>query len=296
MTRPHVRVMAPADFPFAVALTDTERWGFTVEDFARFLSISPDGCFVVEHGGDRVGVLTTARYGAVGWIGNVIVSGQARGKGLGEALILHAVDHLEKAGARCVRLWAYENTVGLYGKYRFNEDGVQSARWTGFGHSAHETPLASAPLGCAVFPLNPLTLRDIFPLDLAHFGADRSAVLARVAADKSTAGFVARLPGGVPAGYLLAKGSPKGCEIGPWIVAPDAAPWAVPCLLEAALAALEGQSVELGVYTLRRDIEERLADHGFHRGFRTVRMTRGDGETAAENVAGICAIGALEKG
>ena len=66
--------------------------------------------------------------------------------------------------------------------------------------------------------------------------------------------------------------------------------------VEAAVERLAGQSVELGVYTQRADIEARLIEHGFHAGFGTVRMTRGDAAAAVEDVGGLCAIGALEKG
>ena len=99
--------MATEDFPFAVALTDTERWGFTVDDFERLLALAPDGCFVVEHEDERAGLLTTCLYGKVGWIGNVIVSQRLRGKNLGAALVKHAVAYLESKGAKADRLWAY---------------------------------------------------------------------------------------------------------------------------------------------------------------------------------------------
>jgi crotonobetainyl-CoA:carnitine CoA-transferase CaiB-like acyl-CoA transferase len=97
-------------------------------------------------------------------------------------------------------------------------------------------------------------------------------------------------------GFVITKGSPKGCEVGPWIVDPAASAWAVPALLEAVLHRLAGQSVELGVYGTRDDVQGWLIEHGFHSGFRTLRMTRGDPKVAVENVAGICAIGGLEKG
>ena len=294
MSKPRVREMTPADFPFAVALTDTERWGFTVEDFERYLALSPRGCFVVEQGGDRLGMLTTFLYGEVGWIGNVIVSAMARGRGLGGALMDHAIAYLESAGARGIRLWAYENTVALYAKYGFADDGLRSKRWIGFGHTKHVAPSSRPPKGCAVFPVNALTMKDVYALDRAAFGADRSRVLERVAVDNPKGGFLARSTAGSPAGFLMVKSSPKGCEIGPWVVNAKDAAWAVPCLLEAAVERFAGESVELGAYTKRADVQAALADHGFHAGFETVRMTRG--KAPAEDVAAICAIGALEKG
>src|SRR3972149_741699 len=147
-----VRPMAPSDFPFAVALTDTERWGFTVDGFERFLALSSEGCFVVEHEGERAGLLTTCLYGEVGWIGNVIVTQRLRGLGLGAGLGRHANEDLERAGARAQRLWAYENTTALYAKFGFADDGLRSRRWIGFGHDKHEEPLARGPEGCSIYP------------------------------------------------------------------------------------------------------------------------------------------------
>lgn len=293
---PRVRLLAPADFPFAVALTDTERWGFTVEDFARFLAYSPRGCFVVEHEGEPAGLLTTFLYGRVGWIGNVIVSARVRGLKLGASLVSHAIDHLESGGAAAIRLWAYENTVALYAKFRFADDQFDSRRWIGFGHAEHVAPRPQVPQGCEVFPLNAITLKQVLPLDLRYFGADRSRVLERVLRDTPDASFVARDGAGMPVGFIIAKASPKGCEVGPWIVDAPARAWAIPALLEAVLHRLAGQSVELGVYGKRDDVQGWLIEHGFHSGFRAVRMTRGDPKAAVEDVEGICAIGGLEKG
>jgi predicted N-acetyltransferase YhbS len=291
-----VRPLTPADFPFAVALTDTERWGFTVEDFERFLDLSPEGCFVVEADGEPLGLLTSFLYGTVGWIGNVIVSSRARGRKLGAALVAHALAYLEGKGARAVRLWAYENTVGLYAKFGFADDGLDCRRWIGYGHGTHVTPPAGLPADCAVYPLNAITLKAVLPLDRRYFGADRSRVLERILRDHPDASFVARASDGAPVGFIMAKLSPKGCEAGPWIVEPSASKWAIPCLLEAVLHRLAGQSVELGVYGVREDVQNWLVEHGFHAGFRTLRMTRGDLTESVERVEGICAIGGLEKG
>jgi len=38
-----VRVMEPTDIPFAVELTDTEKWEFTRKDFLRLLRLDPRG-------------------------------------------------------------------------------------------------------------------------------------------------------------------------------------------------------------------------------------------------------------
>ncbi|HEX9709747.1 MAG TPA: GNAT family N-acetyltransferase [Candidatus Thermoplasmatota archaeon] len=291
-----VRLLEPRDFPFAVALTDTERWGFTAADFARCLAIAPDGCFLVEEGGERAGILTTAPYGEVAWVGNIIVAPARRGRGLGAAVIQHALDYLDARGARAVRLWAYEGTANLYTKFGFARDGPTSRRWIGFGHAEHEMPPAVVPPGCHAFPVNALTVRDLLPFDRARFGSDRSAVLSLVAAEAPHAGFVARDGRGDVVGFLLTTPSPKGCEVGPWLVDPAHIEWAAPLLLERALGILAGQSVELGVYDARTDVQQLLDAHGFHPGFQTARMTRGDPAAGRDAIESVCAIGSLERG
>lgn len=292
-----VRRITEDDFPFAVALTDTERWGFTVEDFQRFLALSPDGCFLIEYDDERAGLLTTMVYGRLGWIGNVIVSARLRGRGLGAAMLQHALDYLEDQGCLAVRLWAYENTTALYEKFGFRTDGLESRRWIGFGHTQHETPPAQRPKGAQLKLIDARAVETIVALDRAQFGADRSRVLLRIVGDHPRSGYIARNADRSAAGFVLAKVSPKGCELGPWVVDPSpASKWAVAALLEAVLGRLAGQSIELGVYEGRADVHEFLIAHGFHRGFSTLRMTRGTMPGPDENTAGICAIGALEKG
>ena len=294
-----VRMMTPEDFPFAVALTDTERWGFTTADFERCLAVEPKGCFVVELDGERAGLLTTIVYGAVAWLGNVIVSQRLRGKGLGAALLVHALKWLDSRGAQVVRLWAYTNTLELYKKYGFKNDELTSSRWIGFGHAKHSTPPPTPPKGCRIFPVNALTIGDVNEFDERYFGANRARVISRIVKETPRGAFVARTADSRVAGYLVATASPKGCEVGPWVVAPGEAAWAMPALIESILHGLEGESLEMGVLDGRKDVQDLLESHGFHAGFQTHRMTRakeGAPPLGGEDLSGICAIGSLERG
>jgi GNAT superfamily N-acetyltransferase len=283
-----------ADFPFAVSLTDTEHWGFTVDDFARCLAISPDGCFVVEDGGTRAGILTTAVYGDVAWVGNIIVAPQKRGRGLGASIIRHALEHLERAGVRSVRLWAYPHTVALYERFGFRTDGRRSVRVLGYAEGGAATDLVALPGRGRVFPTTAVNWRDVLPFDRQRFGSDRTRVLEVIATGPDHPGFLARGKDGKLVGYLLATRSPKGCEVGPWVVDPAHASWAAPALLDHALGALAGHSVELGVHAGHETALALLGARGFHEGFVTERMVRGTARE--EDFPSIFAIGSLERG
>lgn len=289
------RLMEPADFPFAVSVTDTEHWGFTTADFGRCLAISPDGCFVIEEDGRRAGILTTVTYGDLAWMGNIIIAPALRGRGLGAAMIAFALEHLDARGVRGVRLWAYPNTVALYEKFGFVREDLQSVRMLGFAQSAGagDRPL---PDGCQVYPSTALNWRDALAFDRERFGSDRSRVLEVVATGPDHPGFIARAPGGAVAGFVFATRSPKGCEVGPWVVDPDHAAWAAPALIDRVLDSLAGDSVELGAYREQAAATDLLHDRGFHAGFVTERMTRGPAGLAAEHVPSIFAIGSLERG
>ena len=86
----------------------------TKDDVARIVASDATSLFVArlasdgETEGDIVGTLTLALFaiptGVRAWIEDVIVDESARGRGVGEALTLRAVEAAEAAGARTVDL------------------------------------------------------------------------------------------------------------------------------------------------------------------------------------------------
>src|SRR3712207_6787044 len=122
----HVRPMTPADLPRGRRLSRRAGWNQTAADWRRFLALEPDGCFVAEHDGTPVGTTTTAVFGPVAWIGMVLVDAPARGRGVGTALVRHALAALDRRGVPTVRLDAtplgqplYER-LGFTGQFRLS--------------------------------------------------------------------------------------------------------------------------------------------------------------------------------
>ncbi len=134
--------------PFhAVDITDflnlalREQWVVEAWEFEFLLSEFPEGCFsALTESGETAGHVTSLLHERSGWIGNLIVAVEFRGKGLGEALFNKALVALQDAGAQTIWLTASPEGRSLYEKHGFKKiDSI--IRWTGSGrqrHAGHE--------------------------------------------------------------------------------------------------------------------------------------------------------------
>src|SRR6266550_1105460 len=100
----HIRLMTSANIAHGLRLTQQAGWNQRVEDWQRFLAMQPDGCFVAEWDGVFVGTTTTCLFGRVAWVAAVLVDEAHRRRGLGRALMQHALAFLEQQGVTTVRL------------------------------------------------------------------------------------------------------------------------------------------------------------------------------------------------
>src|SRR5438552_875414 len=92
----HVRPMTAADLPLGLRLSHQAGWNQTEADWKRLFACQPDGCFVAEWDGTPVGTTTTAIFGEVAWVAMVLVDEAARGRGVGTALVGHALEFLDR--------------------------------------------------------------------------------------------------------------------------------------------------------------------------------------------------------
>ena len=82
-----IRTMTATDAPVALAVTKQAGWNQGETDWRRFLGMEPDGCFVAEMDGEPVGTTVTCVFGAVAWIGMVLVDKRARRRGVATCLL-----------------------------------------------------------------------------------------------------------------------------------------------------------------------------------------------------------------
>jgi ribosomal protein S18 acetylase RimI-like enzyme len=134
MTVEPFRTEDVADF---LALAAAENWVAEEWEFVFLLERFPEGCFCVrDDSGAGIAFVTSLPHGQSGWIGNLIVAAELRGKGVGEALFRKAREALHAAGVRTVWLTASSSGRSLYEKHGFTSiDSVY--RWSGNGRQRH---------------------------------------------------------------------------------------------------------------------------------------------------------------
>jgi ribosomal protein S18 acetylase RimI-like enzyme len=279
-----IRRLEERDIDAAIALTDLEAWGYTREDFRRLLALSPGGCFAAERDRRVVGVLTTTTYDGLAFLGAVIVAPELRGKGVGKQMMEATLAHLRTAGVRTVRLNAYLNAIPFYERLGFHRE-YEVIRWHGSASGRGTVP--------TVRPVRADDLAGLARMDASYFGANRIALLARLAAEFPRTFLVAE-HGGRPTGFIVGNPSGGACEIGPWVVEPTATEVAQD-LFQTLVEAAGSSDVALSGPSQNRALLEFVRKAGFGEVFRALRMWWGtDGFPG--DPAGIWAAGGLEKG
>jgi predicted N-acetyltransferase YhbS len=185
----------------------------------------------------------------------VLVAGEYRRRGLATALLRHAMSDLEAGGLRAV-LDATPDGRAVYRRLGFVDS------WGFHRLIRRERPPATAPapgdLRCIVRPLSESDWSNVTAYDASAFGAERSAVLARLHGQLPRANLIAERDGTV-AGALLGRDGRLAQHVGP-VIAEDEA---VACaLLERALAALEGPVI-MDVADEKLAVRQFLAERGF---------------------------------
>src|SRR2546426_12200613 len=101
-----LRVMTIPDIPAGMRLKEIAGWNQTPADWERFLSASPEGCFVTEVEGRVVGTATTINYeDRFAWIGMVLVDPDYRGRGIGTRLLEKRSEE-RRVGKECRSRWS----------------------------------------------------------------------------------------------------------------------------------------------------------------------------------------------
>ena len=274
--------LGPGDLDDALALSTAEGWNQTAADWGRLLRLDPDGCFAARDGSRLVGTVTTVTYGRdLAWIGMMVVHPDFRGRGLGAALMEHALGHAHALGVACVKLDATPAGRPLYESLGFEAE-TEMERWQGVARSDARPGPAPRPLDA---------LRALLALDRSAFGVDRSAVLGRLATEGAAEPLV-EPAGGVPAGCALARRGRAAAYLGP-LIATNAD--TARRLLDGMLARLDGQEVCLDLHRGGRLEPDALAARGLSKRRVLVRMARG-ARSAAGTSPAICASAGPELG
>jgi ribosomal protein S18 acetylase RimI-like enzyme len=256
-----IRPFTSDDIDFAVAHTVREGWASGRVFLEVLLDIDPEGCFIAELEGQRVGLVTTARLSSSGWVGNLIVDSAHRRQGIGRRLMEQAIGVLEAGGTETLRLDADPPGVRLYESLGFVAE-CESLRFS------HQVPAEDrrdlAP------PMSAADLEAVVALDAAAFG-DRRARLVELLCQRAESALVVRR-GERVSGFLLMQATTRGARIGP-CAAEDVD--AARDLLVSALARSQGRVLTTGVLAGNRQGHALLSSLGFGPTPSCIRMVRG---------------------
>jgi len=271
------------DLHFARYLTEIVGWDYSIGDFERLLYYEPEGCFIAEHDGEPVGIVSTTTYGKLAWVGSLIVLEHYRSKGIGSGLMKHAIHYLKTKDVETIRLDAVPKAIPLYKRLGFKEE-YDSLRFIGTGQKITYRKVRR---------MKNDDLESVILLDTQFFGTYRERVLRRVYKDFQNSCFVSFADGNL-VGYIMAKKGFDIIKIGPWICDPKH-PEVAEELLKAVLNEARGMSIWVGVPDGNKRSVNILEKHGFVDQPKSVRMYYGKHDYVGL-INGVFGIGSPEKG
>lgn len=178
-----------------LALAEDEHWICGRWEFDFLLRHFPRGCLAARVGDVPVAFITSMKYKTSGWIGNLVVRKDQRGKGTGSILMERALQTLADAGARTVWLTASEKGKPIYERLGFRTIDM-IGRWYGTGQS------------CGSDEPGDFSMAGILAMDQAGWGDTRESIIAEVV----ELGTVTACDGG----FLICQLALGGMQLGPW--------------------------------------------------------------------------------
>jgi GNAT superfamily N-acetyltransferase len=206
-----IRRMTAADIPLGMRLKAEAGWNQTEADWRRFLALEPKGCFVAEFKDEPVGTTTTCIFGKVAWIAMVLVNERMRGRGIGKALMEHALGYLDAAAVKSIRLDATPLGQPLYEKLGFRSQ-YELVRFVG------ELPAHAKVAN--VRQADQKEWNELIRLDRRATRTGRSKLLKRLFAEQPNDVWVAESTGAL-SGYMSVRRGSQALQVGPAIGEPE---------------------------------------------------------------------------
>jgi GNAT superfamily N-acetyltransferase len=200
-----IRLMTSQDVPLGMRLKEQAGWNQMETDWRRCLALQPDGCFVAEFDGTPVGTTTTCVFGTLAWVAMVLVDPAMRRRGIGQALLDHALAFLDDRGIRSVRLDATPLGRPLYEKRGFVEE---------YTLARYEGTAPSTPIEERVIAAQPEHREAVLKLDREATGTDRKTLAEHLFAESPEEWRVV-LDGREIAGFTAARRGSRAWHIGP---------------------------------------------------------------------------------
>src|SRR5215469_4019672 len=177
----------------------------------RYLRLEPEGWFVLEDAGTLVALGGAVRFGALAWLGLMVVARARQRQGLGRTVATAAIDWARQRGCSTICLIATPAGAPLYRQLGFVPDG-DSRELSGM---PRPLPLASEP--STVRRWRPEDTDEVARFDAPAFGADRLRALTAYAREFSESAWVARDERGRVSGFVVVQED----SLGPWCAVDD---------------------------------------------------------------------------
>jgi len=262
-----IRLMTSDDLGLAMRLTSQAGWNQLEADWRRFLAMQPDGCFVAEMDAVPVGTTVVCIFNEIAWIAMVLVDTAVRGRGVGTALLKHALAFVDARNVRSVRLDATSLGEPLYAKLGFVPE-YSVARYEGVLAMTSEYAIDEPE--CRVAIAEPTAYPRILALDGAVSGTDRRKFFERLFSERPEAVRIVERSGQLEGCMTVRPGS-NALQLGPCIGSPKAGT----ALVADAARRYGGQRIFLDV-PVRNETAVHLAERLKLKVQRTfVRMVRG---------------------
>jgi GNAT superfamily N-acetyltransferase len=211
-----IRPVTTIDLGLLLRLRAQAGWNQTEADLRRFLDLSPRGSFVADWNGTPAGTVCTFVFGSTAWIAMVLVEQSLRGRGIGTALMEHALAHLDGLGVERVRLDATPLGRPVYEKLGFVAE-YNVLRYEGV------LPMSGLRSETAVRAATPDGVRQAIRLDKRLTGADRTEFLTALYRERPTLFRVLGEDGAVE-GFAVTRPGERTWQIGPCLATETGGP------------------------------------------------------------------------
>ncbi len=252
-----IRALTTADLDFGWQLSTAAGWNQTSADWRRFLLLQPDGCWLAEWNGVPAGTVVVCGFGDVAWIAMMLVAAPLRGRGIGRALMNHALGCADQLGARSVRLDATPLGQPLYESLGFRGD-FSLTRYGGIPHPTPHLPVS----------VTQVTAASAAELDQRACGTNRRKLLAALFAEHSGWGVLRE---GSLAGFCTMRPGRTAYLVGPCVASAEVGTE----LLTEVMERLAGESVLMDVPDQHKAARQVVEAMGLTPQRSLLRMTRG---------------------
>jgi len=286
MPRVAIRPLTIDDLPFGHRLSTAAGWNQLLADWARAVALDSSASFIGTLDGIDVGTVTAVAFDSIAWVGLMLVEPQARGKGVGRALMERVLDVLDGRRVRSIRLDATPLGQPLYETLGFRED-FPLHRYTGTPSHPHRTNTIGQDL--RIVEATSADMPRIADLDEQVTATRRRMLLERLRLERPIGGRIA-LRGDCLAGFVLERSGRLGTLVGPCCGDSEAGA----ALLATSLESLIGTPVLADIPDAHHEARSLVTRHGLEAVRPLTRMTRG--EPVREDVARMWTSSGPEKG